>query len=1401
MSNLTKKTQSSMEYLIIIGVGLFILAAALSYAFYYSTSYNGQQYSQQLGLAVQAISGAVNSLTSQGLGSTQHFTFTSPGLSLASDFCSGYISLSYTNQVASGVLSLPTFGELPVNGGTYSGYVKLINKSGQVAADIRMNLPVSYINSSYLITPSSVFYNISFYSITNQLVGDVNFTIMILTPEHSLIAEQNVSAVSGEYSGSVPISTYDPNALILVYSPSQGIIYPSCFSPSTSLLLPSGIVSYTPVTITNHQSSATPAPFQQMVTVDSANYAYVEASNLQNVEFFYSNGTVIPSWLESGNIASFTDSLLNVSSVQNFPTNYFTVGLWLYSYGNTVSNPGGTCDHDPLIKGQSEAASNRFGIAGGCNTNTITAEINNGNTLYYPINTNQWYFVVETYNGSALKLYVDGTVVEQNNSVGAFVTNSYPLYLGGDGAGGRYFNGSMADVSVYDTALSASKISTLYGEGMGASPVSGAGLAEWLPLNGTTKDYSGNGNNGVSDGITPVTYNAVASSSTNTTYWLKLPSILAFSSITVYMGFALTSTNFFNTVNDGEAPQLSSTYGQYDDGVNIFSFYENFAGASLPSGWQELSSTVDTYSVDNGITFTNAGRQDDVSVGTTSAVATPGVLEMDITSGSDARPLLELSTTDTQVGGGPTIMYGDGYGMAYGMYSGDMQFEIQTTTYSNIPNVKKAYNSPLIVGAGWPATGTQLLETYQPGYINLQTVLESNTANTIASSLFIVLGQGGAGSTSDTGGFTASWVRVRAFPPNGVMPSVSIGAQQPSVTVFVNGVKNGNNGISFGTETNITATSSPFLHLGLEINSSTVVPIGSGKFTYANNLNPGLYNITVVSNNSFVKNVTYWEAVASLPANVEDFIPLTITNGYTQSTPSPFQQRISIDSLSLAKYENDSLSNIEFFTPSGKLIQSWLEGGNVPYFDGANSQMNLPENIPVAPNAQFSVSIWFKTTSDGGVLWNGNNLPGNSPTGYSNIIYVTTSGDLAGGDWVGSEPFYTNINVANGKWHNVVITQTGSEQILYLDGTEIASQSGAPQSLSPYYWTVGYGYGGWPGMGSSPFYFNGYISNLQFYGQILSPTQVANLFDEGTSGSPLNSSDLIAWWLLSGNGNEANGNNNIAASNVAFNGVSSISTNTTYWLKINSSLSSSAPYIAFLGFTAPSIDVFNTVNTGEAPQLSPTYGQYDDGANVFNYYQRWGGLSSLPSGWVEFGADYSLTYGATYLTITTTDTGSTYGGVYTTTQVPSIPSIYEFYGNIYTSTSNSGYYNIVGILDTSTPSSSPYSNSAYVIQVGSRSDFSIVGDNNGYYYDTGYADQNITQIYGLAIPTSTSAQFFYSYNPTPVTTGMTSETTNSFAFTGSGGSPLYIYWYRVRAYPPNGVMPYVSMSYLNGRVS
>ena len=78
----------------------------------------------------------------------------------------------------------------------------------------------------------------------------------------------------------------------------------------------------------------------------------------------------------------------------------------------------------------------------------------------------------------------------------------------------------------------------------------------------------------------------------------------SFRSVTIYLGFASSSTRLFNSQSTGEAPQLSPVYGQYDNGASGFSFYDNFAGTSLSSQWKIIDSNG-SYSVNNGLVITS----------------------------------------------------------------------------------------------------------------------------------------------------------------------------------------------------------------------------------------------------------------------------------------------------------------------------------------------------------------------------------------------------------------------------------------------------------------------------------------------------------------------------------------------------------------------------------------------------------------------------------------------------------------------------------------------------------------------------------------------------------------------------------------------------------------------------
>jgi hypothetical protein len=88
---------------------------------------------------------------------------------------------------------------------------------------------------------------------------------------------------------------------------------------------------------------------------------------------------------------------------------------------------------------------------------------------------------------------------------------------------------------------------------------------------------------------------------------------------TIYLGFLSPTVNNFNSNGYmGASPLSTVTYGQYDNGVNVFNLYDNFASASLNTNlWQVQYqgtgscsySGGNCYSVSNGLTTTTPSTQ------------------------------------------------------------------------------------------------------------------------------------------------------------------------------------------------------------------------------------------------------------------------------------------------------------------------------------------------------------------------------------------------------------------------------------------------------------------------------------------------------------------------------------------------------------------------------------------------------------------------------------------------------------------------------------------------------------------------------------------------------------------------------------------------------------------------
>ncbi|MFP3278039.1 MAG: LamG domain-containing protein [Candidatus Micrarchaeota archaeon] len=143
-----------------------------------------------------------------------------------------------------------------------------------------------------------------------------------------------------------------------------------------------------------------------------------------------------------------------------------------------------------------------FGIQNSCLPNTClvlhrctSADASSGALLPYSIFNNKWHFIAVSVNPPNYYWYLDG--VSSANTNGNTYTSSPGATIGTQFAqcDSNAFNGSIANVQLYNAALSPSQIQQLYQEGVSGLPYT-ANLVAWWPLNGNANDYSGLGNNG-----------------------------------------------------------------------------------------------------------------------------------------------------------------------------------------------------------------------------------------------------------------------------------------------------------------------------------------------------------------------------------------------------------------------------------------------------------------------------------------------------------------------------------------------------------------------------------------------------------------------------------------------------------------------------------------------------------------------------------------------------------------------------------------------------------------------------------------------------------------------------------------------------------------------------------------
>ncbi len=422
-----------------------------------------------------------------------------------------------------------------------------------------------------------------------------------------------------------------------------------------------------------------------------------------------------------------------------------------------------------------------------------------------------------------------------------------------------------------------------------------------------------------------------SNTSTSTVYWLLLPlGIPANSSITVYMCFDNTSNNDFDGITRGEAPQLSSTYAEYDNGTNVFTNYWNFAGTTLPTGW--TASGV-SYTVNDGISVGATTESTKGTLLTTNTIFNaPEILDIYGTQNYD--------TTSYQAMGALYITSSVNSGTFF-YTSQSSSIATQQTPPSGSGSVTGGIGTAPLT-AIYTIQATSTTSNYFINYGSEATL--STTAPTYPLQVGIV--------TAITAQDSITWIRTRAYPPNGTMPTTTFGTQT--------------------TKNMVSPTTSPsgaLYYVPITLSNSQSSATGTN-FQSLFQINPSFFGSAYLQ--STMQNVAFYDTNGNLIDSWQE------TNNSNTATNSTFWVKLANGisagtSITIFMYFFSTSSNVLNTTTTGQAPQLTSTYGE--YDDGASVFI------------QYGGASWSSFTFVGGTWTTAN--------GY--LQQTATTGSYAGG--------------------------------------------------------------------------------------------------------------------------------------------------------------------------------------------------------------------------------------------------------------------------------------------------------------------------------------------------------------------------------------------------------------------
>ena len=187
------------------------------------------------------------------------------------------------------------------------------------------------------------------------------------------------------------------------------------------------------------------------------------------------------------------NTVTTYSLTSNFGlTNKITVSAWIKSAVPTWNVNGAGVSHRAqagsgygfILRPDASSRNMSFYITSGAGSNFVQVSISD---------ITQWHHYVGTYNGTYIKLYIDGVFGDAATALsGTLSSTAYPIRVGGDYSGAnQYLNGEVSDVRIYNTELTDTEIANLYQESIN-NYASLAGKQNMLTQITTPQQYTNN---------------------------------------------------------------------------------------------------------------------------------------------------------------------------------------------------------------------------------------------------------------------------------------------------------------------------------------------------------------------------------------------------------------------------------------------------------------------------------------------------------------------------------------------------------------------------------------------------------------------------------------------------------------------------------------------------------------------------------------------------------------------------------------------------------------------------------------------------------------------------------------------------------------------------------------------